>query len=160
MLYPHGTHLCLSVNRHAPVASTKFDVPEIGTNAFVAPSGLVLGKVALGEGASVWYNATVRGKRTYLNSRPGYTWTCMGSYESIMSSAGDYGSVSIGKNSNIQDNAYVGSASEFSPSVVIGENVSVGHGAVLKGCTVGANTLIGINAVISEGAQVTAYLTF
>ena len=116
----------LAVNRHVPVASVKFDAPQI-ENAFVAPSGLVLGKVSMGEGSSVWYNATVRG---------------------------DYGSVTIGKNTNIQDSAYVGATSEFSPSVFIGENVSVGHGAVLKGCTVGSNTLIGINAVVSEGAQV------
>lgn len=108
------------------MASVKFDAPQV-ENAFVAPSGLVLGKVSLGEGSSVWYNATVRG---------------------------DYGSVTIGKNTNIQDSAYVGAVSEFSPSVFIGENVSVGHGAVLKGCTVGSNTLIGINAVVSEGAQV------
>ena len=40
----------------------KFDAPHIGNNAFIAPSGLVLGKVSLGEGASVWYNATVRGR--------------------------------------------------------------------------------------------------
>ena len=67
---------------------------------------------------------------------------------------GDYGHVTISKNTNIQDNAYVGAASEFSPAVFIGENVSVGHGAVLKGCTIGSNTLVGMNSVISEGAQV------
>ena len=51
---------CSTVNRHVSVASVKFDAPQIA-NSFVAPSGLVLGKVALGEGCSVWYNATVRG---------------------------------------------------------------------------------------------------
>ena len=68
--------------------------------------------------------------------------------------AGDYGSVTIGKNTNIQDSAFIGACSEHSPSVFIGDNVSVGHGAVLKGCTIGSSTLIGMNAVISEGAQV------
>jgi carbonic anhydrase/acetyltransferase-like protein (isoleucine patch superfamily) len=68
--------------------------------------------------------------------------------------AGDYGSVSIGKNTNVQDNVFIGATSEYSPNVVIGDNVSVGHGAVLKGCAVGANTLVGVGAVISEGAKV------
>ncbi|GAX76063.1 hypothetical protein CEUSTIGMA_g3506.t1 [Chlamydomonas eustigma] len=117
------------INRHTPISPIKYDAPQISNSSFVAPSGLVLGKVSLGEGASIWYNAVVRG---------------------------DYGTVTIGKNSNIQDSAYVGACSEFSPSVVIGENVSVGHGAVLKGCTIGSNTLIGMNTVISEGVQVGA----
>jgi len=117
------------INRHTAVSPIKFDAPQISSNVFVAPSSLVLGNVSLGEGTSIWYNAVVRG---------------------------DYGSVTIGKNSNIQDSAYVGACSEFSPSVVIGNNVSVGHGAVLKGCTVGNSTLIGMNAVISEGVQVGA----
>ncbi|GAX74770.1 hypothetical protein CEUSTIGMA_g2217.t1 [Chlamydomonas eustigma] len=115
------------INRHTSVSPIKFDAPKIPSSAFVAPSSLLLGKVSLGEGTSVWYNAVVRG---------------------------DYGSVTIGKNSNIQDSAYVGACSEFSPYVVIGDNVSVGHGAVLKGCSVGNNTLIGMNAVISEGVEV------
>ena len=63
---------------------------------------------------------------------------------------------SIGKLSNIQDNAFIGATSEFSPPVSIGDRVSVGHGAVLKGCSIGSNTLIGMNAVISEGAEVGA----
>lgn len=80
-------------------------------------------------GSSVWYGAVVRG---------------------------DYGPVTIGKFTNIQDNAIVGATSEFSPPVSIGDRVSVGHGAVLKGCSVGSHTLVGMNAVISEGAVVGA----
>ena len=80
-------------------------------------------------GSSVWYGAVVRG---------------------------DYGPVKIGKFANIQDNAFVGATSEFSPAVSIGDRVSVGHGAVLKGCSVGSHTLVGMNAVISEGAEVGA----
>jgi carbonic anhydrase/acetyltransferase-like protein (isoleucine patch superfamily) len=64
--------------------------------------------------------------------------------------------VTIGDNTNIQDNAYVGAASEFSPPVVIGSGVSIGHGAVLKGCRIGDNVLVGISAVVSEGVQVRA----
>lgn len=62
--------------------------------------------------------------------------------------------MSIGHNSNIQDSAYVGAASEYSPPVEIGSNVSIGHGAVIKGATIGDNVLVGINAVVSEGAKV------
>lgn len=72
----------------------------------------------------------------------------------MLSLAGDRASVTIGKGTNLQDNVYVGGTSEFSPNVHIGDHVSVGHGAVLKGCTVGSNVLIGINAVVSEGAKV------
>lgn len=73
-----------------------------------------------------------------------------------MECAGDFGPVTIGKGTNIQDSVYVGATSEFSPAVTIGDNVSIGHGAVLKGCSVGSNTLIGMGAVISEGAKVRA----
>lgn len=48
----------------------------------------------------------------------------------------------------------MGAVTEFSPPVVIGNNVSVGHGAILKGCTIGDNCLIGIGAVVSEGVEV------
>lgn len=68
--------------------------------------------------------------------------------------AGDVKPVFIGTNSNIQDCAYVGASSEFSPPVSIGNNVSVGHGAIIKGATIGDNVLVGINAVVSEGCQV------
>lgn len=71
-----------------------------------------------------------------------------------VSCAGDHQPVVIGDNSNVQDNAFVGALSEFSGPCVVGKNVSIGHGAVLKGCTVGDNVLVGINAVISENAVV------
>lgn len=62
--------------------------------------------------------------------------------------------MTIGHNTNIQDGAIVGATSEYSPAVEIGSNVSIGHGAVVKGATIGDHALIGINAVISEGAKV------
>lgn len=62
--------------------------------------------------------------------------------------------MSIGRGVNIQDNAIVGASSEYSPPVEIGDNVSIGHGAVIKGATIGNSALIGINAVVSEGAKV------
>lgn len=72
----------------------------------------------------------------------------------LLLSSGDQQPVSIGHNTNIQDSAYVGSSSEYSPAVQIGSNVSIGHGAIIKGATIGDHALIGINAVVSEGAKV------
>lgn len=54
----------------------------------------------------------------------------------------------------MQDGAYISGSSQFSPSVVIGNCVSIGHGAVIKGSTIGDYALVGINAVVSEGAKV------
>lgn len=115
------------MNRHVSVASVKWDAPSVASTAFIAPSGLVLGDVAIGKSSSVWYNAIVKGLSA---------------------------SVTIGDNVNIQDSAYVGACGEFSPPVKIGNNVSIGHGAVLNGCVVHDHSLIGIGAVVSENCKV------
>ena len=75
--------------------------------------------------ASVWYNATVRG-----DSEP----------------------IEIGRNSNIQDNAVV--HVDLSHSVIIGDNVTIGHSAIVHGCTIGDNTLIGMGAIVLNGARI------
>ena len=67
---------------------------------------------------------------------------------------GDTHPVSIGHNTNLQDGVYVGSLNPASKPTHIGSFVSVGHGAVLQGCTVKDKTLIGMNAVVQEGAMV------
>lgn len=98
---------------------------RIHETAFIAPGAVVLGDVTLGEDVSIWYNATVRGDR---------------------------GSVVIGRGSNIQDNAVVHLDSGY--SVVIGENVTVGHGAIVHGCTIDDNSLVGMGAIIMNGAHI------
>ena len=70
------------------------------------------------------------------------------------SAAGDSHPVTIGHNTNLQDGVYVGSMNPLSKPTSIGSFVSVGHGAVLQGCTVADKTLIGMNAVLQEGATV------
>uniref|UniRef100_A0A7S0VIV4 Uncharacterized protein n=1 Tax=Polytomella parva TaxID=51329 RepID=A0A7S0VIV4_9CHLO len=115
------------LSRHSTLTQVQYKEPSLGKNTFIAPSALVAGDVIIGDKASVWYNAVVRG---------------------------DHRPVTIGENSNIQDNVFVGSTSEFSPETFIGRNVSIGHGAVLKGCTIGDNVLVGMNAVISEKVTV------
>jgi carbonic anhydrase/acetyltransferase-like protein (isoleucine patch superfamily) len=85
----------------------------------------IIGKVKIGAESSVWYNAVLRG---------------------------DMGSINIGKYSNIQDNCVIHSSKGH--SVKIGDYVSVGHGAVLHGCEIGENSLIGINSTVLNGAKI------
>ncbi|HPR96320.1 MAG TPA: gamma carbonic anhydrase family protein [Thermotogota bacterium] len=99
--------------------------PVIHKDAFVAPNATIIGDVLIEEGASIWYGAVLRG---------------------------DMAPIRIGKNSNIQDNATVHTDSD-KPSI-IGENVTVGHNAVIHGCTVEDNALIGIGAIVLNNAIV------
>ena len=92
---------------------------------FVAESATVVGAVVLHHNVSVWFGAVVRG---------------------------DYDSVTIGANSNVQDCAVVHMDDTF--PVTIGEGVTVGHNAVVHGCTIGDNSLIGIHAVVMNGATI------
>ena len=92
---------------------------------YIAEGAVVKGQVTFGNGASIWYNATVRG-----DSEP----------------------IEIGSNSNIQDNAVV--HVDLTHKVVIGDNVTIGHGAIIHGCTIGDNTLIGMGAIILNGAVI------
>jgi len=92
---------------------------------FIAPGAVVSGDVQLGDGVSIWYHAVVRGDRA---------------------------SVHIGRGSNLQDNCVVHVDQGF--PVEIGENVTVGHGAILHGCTVGDQSLIGMGAILMNGCRV------
>lgn len=94
-------------------------------SVFIAPGAVVLGEVSLGENVSVWYNATVRADRA---------------------------SVTVGSGSNIQDNSVV-HVEEGYP-VEIGENVTIGHGAIVHGCVVGDNTLVGMGAILMNGSRI------
>ena len=87
--------------------------------AFVAPSATVQGDVVLKPGSTVWYGAVLRG---------------------------DDGTLTIGKNSNVQDNAVL--HCDIGGCVTLGENVTVGHCALVHGCTVGDGSLIGMHATL------------
>ena len=100
-------------------------LPEIHDSAFIAASADVIGKVTIGENASVWYNATLRG---------------------------DINTIEIGANSNVQDNAVLHLADDF--GVKIGEFVTVGHGAIIHACTIEDECLIGMGACILDGAVI------
>lgn len=99
--------------------------PEISPGARVLPGAVVRGQVSLGEESCIWYNAVVRG---------------------------DIEQISIGARTNIQDCCVLHADAGFPVSV--GDGVTVGHGAILHGCTVGDNTLVGMGAVILNGAKV------
>ena len=109
------------------MAIYQFDghTPSIASDAYVAESATVLGRVTLGERASVWFNASVRG---------------------------DNDDIVIGAGSNVQDGAVLHVDPGF--PMTIGERVSIGHQAMLHGCSVGDGTLIGIQAVILNQAVI------
>lgn len=99
--------------------------PEIDPTAYVAESATVIGKVTLAENASVWFGATLRGD----NER-----------------------ITIGANSNVQEGTVM--HTDMGYPLDIGANVTIGHQAMLHGCTVGDGSLVGIQAVILNGARI------
>ena len=106
--------------------------PKLGQRVYIDPAATVIGDVHLGEDASVWPGAVIRG---------------------------DVHSIRIGDRSNVQDNAvlHITHASDFNPNgwpLNIGDDVVIGHRAVLHGCTVGNRILIGNGAIINDGAVV------
>jgi carbonic anhydrase/acetyltransferase-like protein (isoleucine patch superfamily) len=109
------------------VYSLKGIAPRIAPGAYVAPNATVVGDVLLAGNTSVWFGATIRG---------------------------DNELISIGAGSNVQDGATLHADPGF--PTTIGTNVSIGHQAVLHGCTVGDGSLIGIHAVVLNGAAIGA----
>ncbi|MFJ1747131.1 gamma carbonic anhydrase family protein [Streptomyces sp. NPDC088116] len=101
--------------------------PRIDPLAFTAPTSVVLGEVTLAAGASIWYHAVLRA---------------------------DCGPITVGADSNIQDNCSLHTDPGF--SLTVGERVSVGHNAVLHGCTVEDDALIGMGATVLNGAHIGA----
>ncbi|MGN1209387.1 MAG: gamma carbonic anhydrase family protein, partial [Duodenibacillus sp.] len=100
-------------------------VPSIADSAWVAESAQVIGRVELGADASIWPGAVLRG---------------------------DIEAIRVGRGSNVQDNAVLHTDSAH--PCVIEEDVTVGHGAILHGCQVGAGALIGMGATVLNGAVV------
>jgi carbonic anhydrase/acetyltransferase-like protein (isoleucine patch superfamily) len=101
------------------------DGKVVGTPLFVAPNATVIGDVTLTANVSIWFSAVVRA---------------------------DKDRIIIGEGSNVQDNCVV-HTSKGHP-VIIGSNVSVGHGAILHGCTLCDQVLVGMGAIVLNGAKV------
>ena len=96
-----------------------------GDGHFIAPNAAVIGNVILGAGSSVWFSVVVRG---------------------------DNETIRVGARSNLQDGVVC--HSDPGSPLVIGDNVTVGHNAMIHGCSIGDGTLVGINAVVLNGARV------
>ena len=99
--------------------------PKIANSAFVAESADIVGDVTIGEESSVWFNTVIRG---------------------------DTGPIVIGEGVNIQDNSTI--HLDQNMSVIIEDNVTVGHGCIIHGATLGKGALIGMGAIILDGAQI------
>jgi len=100
--------------------------PEMGNDCFIAPNATIVGDVVMGNGCSVWFNAVVRG---------------------------DVNSIRIGNKVNIQDGAVIHCTYEKTKTL-IGDNVSIGHNAIVHGCTVEDNVLIGMGAIVMDNAHI------
>ncbi|WP_028240484.1 gamma carbonic anhydrase family protein [Stutzerimonas azotifigens] len=96
--------------------------------SWAAPSATLIGKIRLDEGASVWFGAVLRGDNELIH---------------------------IGPNSNVQDAAVM--HTDMGYPLTLGTGVTIGHHAMLHGCTVGDYSLIGINAVVLNGAKIGKY---
>ncbi len=115
----------MTIADDASVLSLPGKTPRLHASAFVASGARIIGDVTLGEGASVWYNAVVRG---------------------------DSAAITLGEGSNLQDNVSV--HVDAGHPVVIGSDVSVGHNAVVHGCAIGDGSLVGMGSVILSGARI------
>ncbi len=103
--------------------------PKVAKSAFLAPTAVLIGDVTVGEEASVWFGAVLRGDDP------------------------EHG-ISIGARSNVQENCVV-HVGHWGPTTV-GADVTVGHGAKFESCTLGDRTVVGMNAVVLQGARVGA----
>lgn len=99
--------------------------PVIGKHVYIAPTAAIIGDVTIEDHASIWYGAVIRG---------------------------DLAPITIGRNTNVQDNCTL--HVDKGQPVRIGDNVTIGHNAVVHGCTLEAWSLIGINAVVLNAAVV------
>ena len=108
-----------------PILPYKGIWPTIADDVFIAPGAMVIGDVTIHEGASIWYNAVVRG---------------------------DSAPIVIGRRTNIQDNCTL--HGDADAPLTIGDECTVGHGAIVHGATVGDHVLIAMNAVVLSHAQV------
>lgn len=101
--------------------------PVLGNGVYIANTATVVGDVTLGENSSVWYGAVLRG---------------------------DINRIIVGHHTNIQDNAVLHLADDF--PCIVGNCVTIGHSAIVHACTVGDDVLIGMGAVILDGAEIGA----
>jgi carbonic anhydrase/acetyltransferase-like protein (isoleucine patch superfamily) len=103
--------------------------PIWGNNCFIAQNATIVGDVSMGDNCSVWFNAVIRG---------------------------DVNTITIGHDTNIQDGAVI-HATYQKAATVIGNRVSIGHNAIVHGCTLEHNILVGMGAIVMDNAVVEPY---
>lgn len=100
--------------------------PRFGNNCFIAPNATIVGDVIMGDDCSVWFNAVIRG---------------------------DVNSIRMGNKVNVQDGAVIHCTYQRTQAI-IGNNVSIGHNAIVHGCTVADDVLIGMGAIVMDRAEI------
>jgi len=110
----------------ALIRPVKGIAPEFGKNCFLAENATIVGDVKMGDDCSVWFNAVIRG---------------------------DVNSIQIGNKVNIQDGAVIHCTYQKTKTI-IGNNVSVGHNAIVHGCQIADNVLVGMGAIVMDDAIV------
>jgi carbonic anhydrase/acetyltransferase-like protein (isoleucine patch superfamily) len=101
-------------------------MPQMGTDCFVAPNATIVGDVIMGDQCSVWFNAVIRG---------------------------DVNSIRMGNKVNVQDGAVIHCTYQKTKTI-IGNNVSIGHNAIVHGCVIDDNVLVGMGAIVMDNVQV------
>lgn len=110
----------------ALIKSVRGYTPKIGEDCFLAETATLIGNLETGNQCSFWFNAVVRG---------------------------DVNSIKMGNKVNVQDNAMIHCTYEKSPTT-IGSNVSIGHNAIVHGCTIKDNVLVGMGAIVMDDVVV------
>ena len=100
--------------------------PMMGANCFIAPNATIVGDVIMGDDCSVWFNAVLRG---------------------------DVNIIRMGNKVNVQDGAVIHCTYQKTQAI-IGNNVSIGHNAIVHGCIIADNVLIGMGAIVMDNAQI------
>ncbi len=99
---------------------------QMGENCFIAPNATIVGEVTMGNDCSVWFNAVIRG---------------------------DVNKITLGDKVNVQDGAIIHCTYQKC-GTIIGNNVSIGHNAIVHGCVINENVLVGMGAIIMDNAQI------
>lgn len=99
--------------------------PKISDRCFIAENAVLIGDISLAENVTVWFSAVLRA---------------------------DMSRIEIGANSNVQDNTTIHGDTDF--PVIIGEGVTIGHNCIIHGCSIGDNSLIGMGAILLNGAKI------
>ncbi|HRN91172.1 MAG TPA: gamma carbonic anhydrase family protein [Ferruginibacter sp.] len=100
--------------------------PKVGQNCFIAPNATIVGDVEMGDDCSIWFNAVIRG---------------------------DVNAIRMGNKVNVQDGAVIHCTYEKTKAI-IGNNVSIGHNAIVHGCVIEDNVLVGMGAIVMDNVRV------